>query len=242
MKLTLDKPLQIRIQEAIIDMIRDEKLIPGDQLPTESELYSRFGVGRSTVRESLANLVQQGVLFKMQGKGTFIRTVPVRIKNGLDQLFSVSENIKAVGAVPSTSRINVKTIPAGELSDKLNIGEKEPCVWVERVRRANDEIAAYCIDIIPRSIISDNIEEIDYKGSLFDLLYQNGHIVSHSESTLRPTMLAKRDFPEMKDSVGLFLLLEEIYYNISGNPVCYSNDYYSSNVFDFKIIRKRQLG
>ena len=242
MKLTLDKPLQIRIQEAIIDMIRDEKLIPGDQLPTESELYRRFGVGRSTVRESLANLVQQGVLFKMQGKGTFIRTVPVRIKNGLDQLFSVSENIKAVGAVPSTSRINVKTIPAGELSDKLNIGEKEPCVWVERVRRANDEIAAYCIDIIPRSIISDNIEEIDYKGSLFDLLYQNGHIVSHSESTLRPTMLAKRDFPEMKDSVGLFLLLEEIYYNISGNPVCYSNDYYSSNVFDFKIIRKRQLG
>jgi|TARA_B100001964_G_scaffold230368_1_gene283767 GntR family transcriptional regulator len=241
-KLTLDKPLQIRIQEAIIDMIRDEKLIPGDQLPTESELYRRFGVGRSTVRESLANLVQQGVLFKMQGKGTFIRTVPVRVKNGLDQLFSVSENIKAVGAVPSTSRINVKTIPAGELSDKLNIGEKEPCVWVERVRRANDEIAAYCIDIIPRSIISDNIEEIDYKGSLFDLLYQNGHIVSHSESTLRPTMLAKRDFPEMKDSVGLFLLLEEIYYNISGNPVCYSNDYYSSNVFDFKIIRKRQLG
>ncbi len=242
MKLTLDKPLQIRIQEAIIDMIRDEKLIPGDQLPTESELYSRFGVGRSTVRESLANLVQQGVLFKMQGKGTFIRTVPVRVKNGLDQLFSVSENIKAVGAVPSTSRINVKTIPAGELSDKLNIGEKEPCVWVERVRRANDEIAAYCIDIIPRSIISDNIEEIDYKGSLFDLLYQNGHIVSHSESTLRPTTLAKRDFPEMKDSVGLFLLLEEIYYNISGIPVCYSNDYYSSNVFDFKIIRKRQLG
>ena len=242
MKLTLDKPLQIRIQEAIIDMIRDEKLIPGDQLSTESELYRRFGVGRSTVRESLANLVQQGVLFKMQGKGTFIRTVPVRVKNGLDQLFSVSENIKAVGAVPSTSRINVKTIPAGELSDKLNIGEKEPCVWVERVRRANDEIAAYCIDIIPRSIISDNIEEIDYKGSLFDLLYQNGHIVSHSESTLRPTMLAKRDFPEMKDSVALFLLLEEIYYNISGIPVCYSNDYYSSNVFDFKIIRKRQLG
>ena len=107
---------------------------------------------------------------------------------------------------------------------------------------SNDEIAAYCIDIIPKSIFSDNIDKIDYKGSLFDLLAQNGHLVSHSESTLRPTMLTKRDFPEMKDSVGLFLLLEEIFFDISGIPVCYSNDYYSSNVFDFKIIRKRQLG
>jgi DNA-binding FadR family transcriptional regulator len=67
MKLTLDKSLQIRVQEAIINMIRDEKLLPGDQLPTESLLYNRFGVGRSTVRESLANLVQQGVFLKMQG-------------------------------------------------------------------------------------------------------------------------------------------------------------------------------
>jgi GntR family transcriptional regulator len=40
----------------------------------------------------------------------------------------------------------------------------------------------------------------------------------------------------------LFLLLKGIFYDISGIPVCYSNDYYSSNVFDFKIIRKRQLG
>ena len=106
-------------------MIRDEKLLPGDQLPTESLLYNRFGVGRSTIRESLANLVQQGVFLKMQGKWTFIRSVPVRVKNGLDQLFSVTENIESVGAVPSTSRINVKTIPAGELSDKLNVKDKD---------------------------------------------------------------------------------------------------------------------
>ena len=190
----------------------------------------------------MAKLVQQVFLLKMQGKGTFIRSVPVRVKNGLDQLFSVTENIEAVGAIPSTSRINVKTIPAGELSGKLSIGDEDPCVWVERVRLANDEIAAYCIDIIPKSIFSGSLDKIDYKGSLFDLLAQNGHIVSYSESTLRPTMLTKRDFPEMNDSVGLFLLLEEIFYDISGNPVCYSNDYYSSNVFDFKIIRKRQLG
>jgi DNA-binding FadR family transcriptional regulator len=38
MKLTLDKPLQIRVQEAIINMIRDEKLLPGDQFPKESLL------------------------------------------------------------------------------------------------------------------------------------------------------------------------------------------------------------
>ena len=117
---------------------------------------------------------------------------------------------------------------------------KTPSVWVEWVRRVNYKIAAYYIDIILKSILSDSLEKINYKGSIFDLLSQNGHIVSHSEITLRPTMLTKRDFPEMEESVGLFLLLEEICNDISRIPVCYSNDYYSSNVFDFKIIRKRQ--
>ena len=160
-----------------------------------------------------------------------------------------------------TMRIGLKDYKAGNIKLAENIN-KNKGILVESKKildRAKKDGYEYKIDgliylpanlpvkgeynnIIPKNIISDNLEKIDFKGSLFDLLAQNGHIVSHSESTLRPTMLTKRDFPEMKDSIGLFLLLEEIFYDISGVPVCYSNDYYSSNVFDFKIIRKRQLG
>ena len=242
MKLKVDKPLQSRVAEAIVELIREDKIKPGEELPTESELIKKLGVGRSTLRETLANLTNQGVLYKIQGKGTFVRHIPIVMKNGLDQLFSVTENILSVGATPSVSRLHIKTFPAEKfLAEKLQIAPAEPCYWVERVRRADEAIAAYCIDIIPVHILIEGVEEQDFKGSLFELLAQSGHLISHTESTIHPTTLTSRDLPEMAKKIGLFLFFEEIYFSTDGTPVCYSNDYYSAEIFDFKMIRKRSL-
>ncbi len=77
-KLGLDKPLQVRVQDAIMEIIRKSKLKPGDQIPTENELIKKLGTGRSTLRESLSNLTHQGILYKVQGKGdTFISLVRI---------------------------------------------------------------------------------------------------------------------------------------------------------------------
>lgn len=242
MKLKDDKPLQLQIQDAILNLIRDNKIKASEQLPTESDLIKRLGVGRSSLREALANLVHQGLLYKVQGKGTFVRKVPVLVENGLDILFGVTENILAVGATPSTSRMHVKKIKAGDsLSQKLQIDPEDDCFWVERVRRADDVVAVYCIDIIPVSMLPKGMKEEEFKGSIFASLERAGHIVSTTETILQPTILTPRDLPELEAKIGMFLLLEEIYYDTAGIAVCYSNDYYSTEIFDFKITRKRQL-
>jgi GntR family transcriptional regulator len=242
MKLNVDKPLQAQIQDAVLDLIRNQKIKPGEQLPTESELIKLLKVGRSTLREALANLVHQGVLYKVQGKGTFVREIPIVVENGLEVLRGVTENILAVGATPNTSRMTVKKIEAGKsLAKKLKINPSDKCYWVERVRRADDVVAVYCIDILPVSMTPDNFEEEEFKGSIFGILEKSGHIVSYTETSIHPTILTKRDLPEMKTEIGMFLLLEEIYYDTTGTPVSYGNDYYSAEIFDFKIGRKRQL-
>ncbi|MEH6403570.1 MAG: GntR family transcriptional regulator [Sneathiella sp.] len=236
---TSDKPLQVRVQDAIGDYISEKNLKGGDRLPTEPELQELLGVGRSTLREAMANLESKGTLERIQGKGTFIRQIPILLENGLDELRSVSEHIRAVGATPSTSRIEVTFMPADEqLAERLHLSVGDQVAKIERVRRADGELAAYCVDIVPKNLLPDATEE-EFSGSLFELFDARNCTVSHAESVLHPTVLTRRDLPEIKSEVGLFLLFDEVFYDFRGTPLCYSNDYYSADIFDFRIVRRR---
>lgn len=65
---TVSKIVMERIKEALIN----RELKPGDRLPTESELCSSMGVGKSSVREAIKMLEVLGVVESRQGDGTFI--------------------------------------------------------------------------------------------------------------------------------------------------------------------------
>lgn len=242
MKVNLEVPLQTRVQNKIKEYIKSHDLRAGDRLPIEAELLQLFQIGRSTLREAMANLESQGVIQRQQGKGTFIRQLPLTLANGLDELRSVTEHIKAVGAVPSTSRMDISYLAAdSEFSEKLSVPVGEALVKIERVRRADDKIAAFCVDILPRKFMVVG-QEVDFGGSLFELLAQKDHHPDYAESSLTPTVLTQRDLPEMAQSLGVFMLFEEVFYSRHGDAVCYSNDYYNADIFDFKIIRRRQNG
>lgn len=61
------------IVAAIADLIMTRAWKPGDRIPPEKELASRFGVGRSTIREAIKSLVVLGVVEARPGDGSFIR-------------------------------------------------------------------------------------------------------------------------------------------------------------------------
>jgi GntR family transcriptional regulator len=234
-----DMSLQHRVQEAILKLISERQLSGGDQLPTEPELKELLKVGRSTLREAMSNLVAKGVLERIQGKGTFIRHIPILLENGLDELRSVSEHIRAVGAKPSTSRLQVSRYAADEnLAEKLLIKAGEEVVKIERIRRADNAIAAYCIDILPSALLPDVSDKM-FSGSLFEILVRHDYTISHADSVLHPTLLTRRELPEMTSEVGMFLLFDEVFYDPNGKPLCYSNDYYSADIFDFRVVRRR---
>ncbi|GAB7526815.1 GntR family transcriptional regulator [Paraburkholderia sp. 2C] len=65
-------PLYSQIREALRAEIERKALAPGAQLPPESALMEQFGVSRITVRQALAQLQTDGLVFKVPGKGTFV--------------------------------------------------------------------------------------------------------------------------------------------------------------------------
>ncbi len=236
----MEQPLQVRTQAAIRALIKDKGLKIGDQLPTEHELMGLLKVGRSTLREAMANLEATGLLQRIQGKGTFIRQMPIMLTNGIDELRSVSEHIRAVGATPTTSRIHVEQVPATDLlAEKLRLEENDPVMRIERVRRADGAVAAYCIDYVPGYLVQ-GLQAGDFGGSLFEIFTTAGHPPAYTDSAFHPAVLTPRDLPEMAGSIGLFLLFEEVFFDAANTPLCFSNDYYSADIFDFRIMRKRK--
>ncbi|MCG5072174.1 GntR family transcriptional regulator [Paraburkholderia tagetis] len=237
MRLSVDQSMCERIQDSLLAMIRERALKPGDQIPTEPELCELLGVGRSSLREAVAQMISHGLLTRVHGKGTFVRQIALKLQGGLDDLMSVTDMIRSVGAVPSTSRLQVKTIAAsGTLAHKLNLAEGEPCLRLERVRHADDAIAAYCIDIVPKAVLDGH----ELGESLFGTFERAGIRLSHTHSSIQPTVLTPRDLPELQESLGLFLLIDEVDFDETGRAVCYSNDYYNASIFKFDLVRKRR--
>ncbi len=65
------------VQKYVSDLIRKKDLQPGAQLPSERELATRLGVGRSSVREALQTLSEKGIIEKKAGKGVFVKRSPL---------------------------------------------------------------------------------------------------------------------------------------------------------------------
>src|SRR5690606_34638651 len=98
--------------QGLIQEIETGQWSPGDFFTTEEELQEGLGVSRATVRKALEQLMDDGLLERITGKGTFIARPPVKIT--LPHLISFSEEIQAWGMKPSTKVIRVERVHRSE--------------------------------------------------------------------------------------------------------------------------------
>src|SRR5574339_438055 len=103
-------PLYYQLKMHIESQIRSGIWQPGDQVPSESELGEKFRVSRTTVRQALGELVNQGMLTRVQGKGTFV-THP-RIRQRLARLTGFTEDFQARRMKPGSRLLRQGTEPA----------------------------------------------------------------------------------------------------------------------------------
>lgn len=140
--------LYVQIKETIKASILDGQMRPGDQLPPETELVKQYGVSRMTVRQAILELVNEGLLYRRRGKGTFV--AQPKITQGLCGLTSFTEDMETRGLRPSGRVLSLGKVPADkEVADLLGVQAAAPVVRLERLRLADGRPMALEVSHLP---------------------------------------------------------------------------------------------
>jgi DNA-binding GntR family transcriptional regulator len=169
-------PLYHQLKLHIESQIRSGIWQPGDLVPSESVLGEQFHISRTTVRQALGELVNQGLLTRIQGKGTFV--AHPRIRQRLTRLTGFTEDFQTRRMKPASQLLRQEKEPALlRVASALRITEGTPVIVLERLRLADElpmavEIAHLREDLFP----SFNAEEFP-GGSLYTYLTEKFNII-----------------------------------------------------------------
>lgn len=161
-------PIYFQLEEAIKVQIENGDWIPGEMIRSEREFAEKHQISRMTVRQAINNLVNDGYLYRIKGKGTFV--AKKKFEQKLPVLSSFSEDMKARGLKPSSKLIRFKIVPASnEIASELAIPIFDPIYEIQRVRLADDVPMALEMTAIPANLIQGLTEE-HAKGSLYEFI------------------------------------------------------------------------
>lgn len=143
--MTLTQKLKTRLSE----LIEIRGYASGDRFPTEMELCSRFNVSRHTMREAILDLVKEGYLYRVQGKGTFISDLKIQVDAGKKMNFTTIAQDSGVS--PSMEYLCVYSLQAGEIrSIARSLSIRKGRIWcVELLRKVNDIPLVYTRAYLP---------------------------------------------------------------------------------------------
>ncbi|WP_053368575.1 GntR family transcriptional regulator [Bacillus sp. FJAT-27245] len=100
-------PIYLQISEEIKSQILSGEYREGDRLPSESEFISKYKVTRTTIQRALAVLVNEGLIERIHGKGSFVRLRSVR--QNIWNFSGFSDYAKKMGQIPITKVIRHET-------------------------------------------------------------------------------------------------------------------------------------
>ena len=142
----------MQLEQILKSQIMMGEFVPGDRIQTEKKLAEIYGVSTITARQAILNLVQEGILQRKQGKGTFVQEETNNVKNIMT--FKLRGGIEDV--VPenlSFQKVEVmdmcQVIAPKRIAKALEIDEGEETIRVLRRRRDKGVVLSYTKNYLP---------------------------------------------------------------------------------------------
>src|ERR1700751_1648424 len=125
-------PLYAQLESMLAAEIADGTLPPGSRLPNEEGLVKRYAVSRTTVRQTIQNLIRRGLIEIRRGTGTFV--LQPKITQELTKLSGFVEDMQSLGRKASARLLDKQTVPASEsVARQLAVSLGTPVVRIQRV-------------------------------------------------------------------------------------------------------------
>lgn len=226
-------PAYYQLKNYIIDCISSGQWKKDNPIPSERELATLAKLSRMTVRQAINELVNEGVLYRVKGKGTFITRSKIEQKN----IMSFSEMVKSKGMVPNTRILEFDSqMNYPHIAQLMGLELKTQFYRFKRLRRAGDMPVAIEEVYIPAEYCSD-IQKYDLTGSLYDILNQQ-----YQFKIVRMDINIEAILPDMEQQklllIGSDMPLLKVYGNNitdTGIELFHEISYYRSDKLSFKL-------
>jgi GntR family transcriptional regulator len=175
------RKLHEQARRRIERLIADRAIKPGSQIPTETDLAEELNVSRTTIRNALNALEQEGKIERTRGRGTIVRQP--RLGQLLGKLLSFTEEMKLRGLTPSNRLVEMaRMVPSTPIRTLLRLDGES--VWrIQRVRCADGEPIAMEICYVPWSALSEQDAASLGNRSLYESFARHGRNPDRSEQS-----------------------------------------------------------
>jgi GntR family transcriptional regulator len=223
------QPLYQQLQRALREAIENRVIAPDDALPPERDLADLLNVSRITVRKAIDELVEEGLLVRKQGSGTFVSN---RVEKNFAKLTSFSEDMRARGREPRSVWLNRATgTVTPEESLTLRSSPGTPVYRFHRIRYADDAPMA----LEYATVLASCLPSLDaVENSLYEALEKNGSRPVRALQRLRAVLLTAEQAKLLKaQERDAGLLVARVGYLKDGQAVEYSQSFYRGEIYDF---------
>ena len=197
-------------------------LAPHAPLPSDAQLCEEFGVSRMTARGAVQRLVQDGLVYRVPGRGTFV--APERANRTASHILSFSDEMRRRGRTPSSAVVQRRRRAATD-AERDRLGAEEVVV-MRRVRLADGQAVAVETAVFPATV-GPVLEAQPEGASLFAALREAGHVPTAGRASLAAEAATAEDARLLGVKRGAPLLVERrLIHDQAGAPLEWTESRY----------------
>jgi GntR family transcriptional regulator len=211
---------------------RVARLEPDAPLPSESQLCEEFGVSRMTARAAVQRLVQDGLVYRVPGRGTFVAAS--RANRTAAHILSFSDEMRRQGRVPS-SRVIERVERRATAEEERRLGVSDVVV-LRRVRLADGKPLAVERAVFPAERVRAALETDLERKSLFQALATAGLVPTSGSAALAAEAATAEDARFLRVRKGAPLLVERrLIHDQDGEPLEWTESRYVGSRYGIDV-------
>jgi GntR family transcriptional regulator len=216
-------PYYVQVRDTIQARIHTGVWQPGDQLPGEPELCRMFAVSRTVIRQALNDLVNNGLLIRRKGKGTFVAQPKIR-ESLVQKLTGFYQDMVEQGHTPRAQILRQENVPASQkVADYLQIDPGTLVITIERLRFVQEIPIQLVTTYLPAQLCPALLDVDLTHQSLYAVLEQTcGVFIVRGRRSIEAVPANEHEARLLRVQKGApLILLDSVSFSSDGTPIEY---------------------
>jgi DNA-binding GntR family transcriptional regulator len=212
------------------------------RIPPETDLADELGVSRTTVRDALTRLEQEGAIYRRQGAGTFVNERSLRIKSRLEEIWSYEQVLEDHGYEPSVRILAEEMTPADpDTAETLDLSDGEEVLTITKLFLEDKAPVILTINRIPSAILTSSAYADDEATPLYEFVERHAdRALAYYLSEIVPVVVDG----DLAETLGVpegtpAISFEEVGFDQDNEPIVRATSFFRDDLLRFALMRRR---